>query len=189
MANNTLTHLNACVGSAKHKFAQSEGQKTHLRFVAKQTRLVDDQQEFWLGTRFSSFHPIKRLKFWLEREKNRKFNDIHIFNRQSRAPNIENMYETICEEKFAAIMKEEKACLLEVEKWVDSYWASRRLRLGVWRLRFSHLHALWTGLQWQERQGMLCKQDEHTERWNPRHWWVEEMCMDWEARPKRGWVV
>ncbi|CAI2309352.1 unnamed protein product [Caenorhabditis sp. 36 PRJEB53466] len=35
--------------------------------------------------------------------------------RQSRAPNIENMYETICEEKFAAIMKEEKACLLEVE--------------------------------------------------------------------------
>lgn len=35
--------------------------------------------------------------------------------RQSRAPNIEFMYETICEEKFAAIMKEEKACLLEVE--------------------------------------------------------------------------
>uniref|UniRef100_A0A1I7U5D7 EGF_CA domain-containing protein n=1 Tax=Caenorhabditis tropicalis TaxID=1561998 RepID=A0A1I7U5D7_9PELO len=35
--------------------------------------------------------------------------------RQSRAPNIEFMYETICEEKFAAIMKEEKRCLLEVE--------------------------------------------------------------------------
>lgn len=35
--------------------------------------------------------------------------------RQSRAPNIEFMYETICEEKFAAIMKEEKVCLLEVE--------------------------------------------------------------------------
>lgn len=36
--------------------------------------------------------------------------------RQSRAPNIEFMYETICEPKFAAIMKEEQACLLEVEK-------------------------------------------------------------------------
>ncbi|CAB3408313.1 unnamed protein product [Caenorhabditis bovis] len=35
--------------------------------------------------------------------------------RQSRAPNIEKMYETICEEKFAAIMKDEKKCLLEVE--------------------------------------------------------------------------
>ncbi|CAA99828.2 EGF-like domain-containing protein [Caenorhabditis elegans] len=35
--------------------------------------------------------------------------------RQSRAPNIEFMYETICEPKFAAIMKEEQACLLEVE--------------------------------------------------------------------------
>ncbi|CAI5439951.1 unnamed protein product [Caenorhabditis angaria] len=35
--------------------------------------------------------------------------------RQSRAPNIEKMYETICEPKLAEIMREERECLLEVE--------------------------------------------------------------------------
>lgn len=36
----------------------------------------------------------------------------------SRAPNIERMYEMMCEEKYLNIVREEKDCLLKLERSV-----------------------------------------------------------------------